>query len=85
MLYSDKMVVFGKKWLYLGQSGCNRAKMVVFGQKWLYSDKGYCLRPKQLYSGGSFFFRAKAVAFVQNGCIRGNWLYWGRGRCVQAK
>ena len=49
-LYSGKVVVFrqsGYIWagvvafeqncLYLGKSGCIRAKMVVFGQKWLYS------------------------------------------------
>ena len=41
-LYSDKVVVFGQKWLYSGKSGYTRAKglysgkMVVFGQKWLY-------------------------------------------------
>ena len=25
--------LFGQKWLYLGKSGCIRAKVVVFGQK----------------------------------------------------
>ena len=29
---ATKVVVFGKKWLYLGNGGCIRAKVVVFGQ-----------------------------------------------------
>ena len=33
------MAVFGQKFLYLGKSGCIRAKVVAFGQKWLYSGK----------------------------------------------
>ena len=33
------MIVFGQKMLYLGKSGCIRAKMVVFGQKWMYAGK----------------------------------------------
>ena len=44
-MYSGKVVVFKKKWLYSVKSGCIRAKVVVsgkvvkFGQKWLYSGK----------------------------------------------
>ena len=49
LLYSEKVVVFGQKWLYSNKSGfirenldifvlsgCTRVKVVVFGQKWLY-------------------------------------------------
>ena len=36
MLYSGKVVVIGKKWLFFGQSGCTRAKVVVFGQLCLF-------------------------------------------------
>ena len=62
----EKVVVFGKQWLYCGKSGCIRkkllysgksgcipAKVVVFGQKWLYSGKIGCIRTKWLYSGKS--------------------------------
>ena len=51
LLYSVKMVVFGKsccirakvvvvgqKWLYSGKSGSILAKVVVFWQKWIYSS-----------------------------------------------
>ena len=31
-LYSGKVVVFGRKFLYLAISGCIRAKVVVFGE-----------------------------------------------------
>ena len=34
-----KVVAFGQKELYLGKSGCYRAKVVVFGKTWLYSVK----------------------------------------------
>ena len=56
------MVVLGEKWLYLGKSGCIRAKVLVFVQsgciraKWLYSDKSGCIREKK-------------VVFVQSDCI----------------
>ena len=39
MLYSVKVVVLGKKWLYSDKSGCNRVIVVVFGQKLSYSGK----------------------------------------------
>ena len=55
------MNVFEQKWLYLGKSGCIRAKVVVFlqshcnaikvvvfGQKWLYSGKSGCIRAKNV-------------------------------------
>ena len=30
--YSDKVVVLGQKWLYLGKSGCIQGKEDVFGK-----------------------------------------------------
>ena len=38
MVVFAKLVLIGQKMLYLGKSGCNRAKVVVFGQMWLYSS-----------------------------------------------
>ena len=57
------MVVFDQKLLYLrkvvvlGQSGCIRAKVDLIGQggfnraKWLYSEKGCCIRAKIVVFG----------------------------------
>ena len=45
LLHSDRVVVFGQKWLCSGKSGCirqkcfNSEKVVVFVQKRLYSGK----------------------------------------------
>ena len=77
-----KVVVFEKKWavfrqsvciweswLYLGKSGCIRAKVVLFGQKCC------CIRIKWLYSVKSCCILEKAVVFGQGGCIGTKWLY----------
>ena len=42
----------GKKWLYSGKRGCNRAEVVVFRRKWC-------------YSGSVVVFRTKVVVFGQ--------------------
>ena len=64
------MVPFEQNWLYLGKSGCIRAKIVVFVQKLFYSDKvvvfGQSNRAKWLYLGKSVSIRAKVVVFGQN-------------------
>ena len=48
LLNSGKVVEFGQKWLYSGQSGCIWAKVVVLGHKWLYSGKVLVLGQKWL-------------------------------------
>ena len=62
LFYSEKVVVFGLKRMYSGnscciyssKSGCIWGLMVVFGQngciqaKWLYSGKGACIRVRWL-------------------------------------
>ena len=53
------MVVFGQKMLYLGKSGCSRAKLVVFEHKWFYSDKSGSIRAKWLYLGKVVVFGQK--------------------------
>ena len=52
------MVVFGKKWLYLGKNGCIRVK-------WLYSSKSDGIRTKKDAFGQSGCSRAKVVLFRQ--------------------
>ena len=70
--------VFGKKWLYLGKSGCIREKMVFFGKKLLYSGNSGCIRSKLLNLG-------------KIGCIWSWWLYSEKSLdsdkcgCIQAK
>ena len=51
------MVVFGKKWLTSGNSGCTRAKL-------LYLDKSGCMRAKVVVFRQKFFYSGKSV------CIR---------------
>ena len=60
-MYSDKVVVFGQKYLYSGKGGCIRAKVVVFGQKLLYSCKSCCIRAKEVVLGQSGGIRAKSL------------------------
>ena len=92
-LYSGTVVVSGKKWLYLGKSGCNREKVVVFVQKLLYSGKMWYLGKsgcmlfsgKSGYLGKSSCIRAKMVVFGQSGCIWAEWEYSGKPGCIRAK
>ena len=75
LLYSCKVVVFGKRWLY-SASGSIRIKVVVFGQRWLYSDKSGCNRQNGCIRAKVFVFRKsgcipeKVVVFLQSGCNR---------------
>ena len=62
------MVVFGLKQLYIGKSGCIRAKVVVFVKSCLYSGK-------RVVFGQFGCIRAKVIVFGQNGCIRAAWFY----------
>ena len=63
------MVLFGRKWYYLGKSGCilgtwlysgkscnNRAQVGVLGTNWLYSVKVVVFKQKWLYSGTVVMF-----------------------------
>ena len=56
---SGKLVVFGQNWLYLGKSGCIRAKVVVFRQggfilaKVVIFLQSGCIQSKWLYLGKS--------------------------------
>ena len=68
-LYSGKTRFILAKLMYLGKSGCNRAKVVVFVQKLLYSGKSGGIWAKWLYSG-------KVVKFGQN------MLYSGKSGCI---
>ena len=73
-----KVVLFGQKLLYSGESCCIGAKIVVFGQngcnraKWLYSGKVVVFGQKWLYLDKSGCTRAKVVVFWQK------WLYSGK-------
>ena len=60
------MIVFRQKLLYLGKSGCIRAKVVVFGQKWFYSGKLVVFGQKLLLSGNSGYNRAKWLYSVKS-------------------
>ena len=85
-------MVFGKKRLYSGKSGCIHAKVVAFGQSEYIQAKVVVFR-----QGGCNW--AKVVIFLQNGCIRAkwlfscksgskigqNWLYLGKSGCIKAK
>ena len=79
--FCAKVVVFGQKWLYSEESGCNRASVVVYEKiasipaKWLYLGKVVEFSQKWLHSGKSFCILGKAVVFRQSGCIREKWLY----------
>ena len=44
------MAGFGQKWLYLGKSGCIRAKEVVFRQRGCIGAK-WCIREKVVVNG----------------------------------
>ena len=65
------MVLFGKKWLYSGKSGCIRAKLlysdnkVSFGQKWCYSGNMVVFGSNWLYTGKSGSTQVKVVVFWQ--------------------
>ena len=65
------MVVFGKKWLTSGNSGCTRAKL-------LYLDKSGCMRANVVvFRQKVFLFGQKLLYSGQSGCIRAKWLYSG--------
>ena len=76
-MYSGKVTVFGKKWLYSGKGGCvwkkwwYSWKVVIFGQELFYSAKDDLYLQKRsnlekcLYSGKVFFIWAIAVFFGQ--------------------
>ena len=57
------MWLYSVKWLYLGKSGCIRAKVVVFGQNWLFSGKLIVFRQ-------SGCVRAKVSVVIERG-VRG--------------
>ena len=57
ILYLGKSGCIRAKMLYSGETSCIRAKLVVFGQKLLHSGK------KLFYSGKSGSIWAKAVVF----------------------
>ena len=65
VVFRQKWLYSGKKWLFLVKSGCSlakglySAKVVVFGQKWLYSSKLCLIRAKYLYSSKSCCIRTK--------------------------
>ena len=78
----EEVVVFAKKLLYLGKSGCFRAK-------WLYSGSSGSIWEKVVVFGKIGFIQAKVVVFgqgggiwakvvifLQNGCIRAKWLFF---------
>ena len=76
--------------MYLGKSGCIRAKVVVFGkvnvvgQKWLYSGKLVLFGQKVVLFGQSggipieWLFSGNVVLFGQSGCIRENEVVFGQ-------
>ena len=78
------MVVFGKKWLYSGKSGCirvggcNRAKVVVFLQRGCIRAKVVVIGQKWLYSG-KCFVQAKVVK------LRQKFLCSGKNACIRTK
>ena len=85
------MVVFRQsgciwaRWLYLGKSGCSRAKVVVlgqifaFGQTGCLSGKAVVFGHKRLYSGESVCIGVKVVVFGQK------LLYSGKSGCIRKK
>ena len=66
------MLVFGKKRLYLGKSGCiygewiYYCKVVVFGQKFLYSGHSGCIRAKVVVFKKKWLYSGNVAVFVQN-------------------
>ena len=97
--YSGKVVLFGKievfgqKWFYSGNSGCNRAKWMysgkrvvfgkieVFGQKWFYwgnSGKRVVFWQKLLFSN-------KKCCTRQSGIIGAKVVVLGQSGCIRAK
>ena len=72
-----KVVLFKQKWLYLGNSGCTRAKL-------LYSVTSGCIRAKLIVNG-------RIVLFGQNwlysgkSCIRVKWLIFGKSELIRAQ
>ena len=77
-MYSDKVVLFGQKWLYSGKSGYDQPKVVVFKQSGCIQavvvafGQGGFIRENWLYS-------CKMVLFGQN------WLFTGKSGCIRAK
>ena len=63
----EKVVVFGKKCLYSGKSGCIRAE-------WLCSGKSGCIRAKVVLFRKVVVFGQKWLYSGKSGCIRENCL-----------
>ena len=72
--FRAKVVVFGKKRLYSGKSGCIRAKLVV---GWLFWGKNYFIRITIIVFVQSGRFRLNVVVFLQSGCIRAKVVVFG--------
>ena len=53
-------------------------KLVVLGQKWLYSGKSGSICGKEVVFG-------EMVVFGLTWLYSGNWLYWGKSGCTQAR
>ena len=64
------VVVIGKKLLYSGKSGCNRAN-------WLCSLKSACIRAKWLYSGKVVDLGQKWLCSGKSGCVRARVVVFG--------
>ena len=80
-MFAGKVVIFQKKWLCSGKSGCIRAEEVVFVKKWLHSGKvvvfgkiGF-IQTMWFYSGKVVVFGKKEVYSSMSCCIRARWLY----------
>ena len=61
VVYWDKVVEFGQKWLYSCKSVCIISKMVVFGQSGCIWAKVVVLEQKWMYSGKVFVFGQKCL------------------------
>ena len=73
MSYSDRLVVFGQKWLYSGKSGSIRAIRLYSVKNGCIRGKSGCIRTKvvvfeqkRFYSGKSGCIRAKVIVFGQS-------------------
>ena len=83
-----KVVVFGQRWVYSGNKGCNRAplfylgKVVVIGQKFLYSGKLVVIGQFWLYSHRVFFFAQKWLYSSKMVVMGQKLLFSGKSGCI---
>ena len=66
--YSVKCGCIRVKSLFLGKSGCKKAKWLYWGRRVFYSGRSSCIQSRGLYLRICGCVRAKVVVFGQKWC-----------------